>query len=204
VKKTIPFVTLAFAVIIGLSGCAAEDQDIAQKTAQPTPSLTQSVKPTTSPTPVESPSQEASVPITIDCATLLSDAVLKKSYPGYSLNASYSPASGSYGAQAQAQSGLACQWKDPVTSSTITVSASHLGPQALAAVSSSLSGNKTSEFSGETGSTGSFDVVNGEGIAQLVTSKFYITAISPEFYSSADAIGIMSLILAALEWDANN
>lgn len=195
--------SIALGATLVLSGCAPEISPTASSPiSSKTPKATSVSTPTVSPsaTLTDAPSTA----ITAGCSTLLSDEILEKTYPGYELNKAFSPAASSSGEKAISEKGVACQWISLNTGSTITISAAHLSPAALSKISSALPGASTSEFSTEAGFTGSFQTQNGVGMAQLVTNKFWITVDSEEFYTAADAAPIMSMLVAALEWDSQN
>ncbi|MEG0027747.1 MAG: hypothetical protein RR853_02130 [Aurantimicrobium sp.] len=190
-------------LLVGLTACAEESTQSSTPTTSKSASASAHSITSSTPSPTPTKTSEASTQISASCSTLLSDEVLDKTYPGYESKNGYTPAPGSAGEAALKEKGVACQWTNPNTGLTLTISAAHLGPQALSTISASLPGTPTTEYSASSNSKGSFQVVNGAGSAQLVTDKFWITADSGEFYSSADAVSIMSMLLAALEWDAN-
>lgn len=195
--------TASVGLLIGLSACAAESTQL--PTNKPTKTASSSATPSaaarTSPAATTAP--ESAVPITASCTDLLSNEIMEKTYPGFELNKNYSPSEGSVGAIAVKDKGIACQWISSDSGSVLNISAAHLGPQAIAGISNGLTGTATPEYSSGAGSKGTFQIANGSGLAQLVTDKYWITADSAQFYSATDAVPIMSLLLAGLEWHQN-
>lgn len=176
-------------VALGVSGCTSGDDE-----ATPSPSTsdsssespTPSVSPSTSPEPTAGSGGTA---IGVDCLDLVSLDTMYQFDPNFGLDDSYSPASGTPGATAVADSGIACGWVQQTSGETIEISAAQPSADQLVELMAAAGADVTGA---------AFSTSGGKGIAQQFAGPYWVTASSSYFTAAADAQPLVDSAVAAV------
>ncbi len=178
------------ALALLLTGCVP-----AQDT-KPTHSASQPSAPTDSPTATVTPSPTPTagtpaVPVAVACNTLVSLQTMYDFNPNFTLQANFSPASGTPAYTAAADRGTACAWVNGTSGATVVIAVARPGSQDLAAVKAKASAGTpvagygdAAYFSGDR-----FDVFRG---------GYWFVAESSYFGSADDASTLMRSALSAV------
>jgi hypothetical protein len=183
-------VPTALVALVLLAGC--------NPVAEPEPTPTETTTPSASatPTPAPTPTAEASQPITISCDELTPAQVMYDYNPNFALEAGFTPARGSLGAEAVAEKGIACSWLNLTSSQTIEITAAHLPTAALDQRKNDLI---TTSNSVPTYLVEGYFIVEGDvGTAQAFSGPFWITASSVTFFEPGEVAPLIAAAIAAL------
>ncbi len=174
-----------------LAGCVPAETD-PQATTTPTPSST--AEPIATPTPTAT--ADAAVPVTIGCDELITPQALYDYNPNFALQTGFTAAAGSLAAEAVSEQGIACSFINLSSNETFVISVAHLGSGALTDRGNALitSSNPVPTYNVE----GYFAVENRVGIAQAISSPYWITASSTIFLEPGDVAPLMAAVLSSL------
>ena len=187
------------AALILLSACVpsptsrARPSESASAGASVGPSTTPSVRPSTP--AATKPPAELGTAVTVTCGALISAQAVYDFNPNFSLQAKFTPASGTAAAAAVADRGIACSWINQTSSETFTFSVAHPAANSLAAQKkTAASGSAVSGY----GDSAYFHSVAGAGQVDVFSGAYWITATSVYFASAADASSLLKQALKAL------
>ena len=157
----------------------------------PTVSISPSASPTTQPS-----SPATGVPVTIGCEQLVTAQAIYDYNPNFSLQADYSPAAGSLGAQAIEQRGIACSWINQTSGETIEIAVAQLPEPELTALKNNLvmTSNSVPTYDVE----GYFEVDGGVGVAQAFPGPYWLTGSSTTFFEPGDAAPLIAAAVVGL------
>jgi hypothetical protein len=195
----------AIVVTLALAGCGTTDA-AAKPTKKPSHSASASPS-TTAPSGASSGAASASpapsasavagaTPVTVACETLVSAQTIYDFNPNFTPKTPFSPASGSAGAQAVANKGVACGWINGTNSDSIVVSAAKPVAATLASLKSSAAAGTPASGLGD---AAYFSTSAGVGRVDAFKGGYWVTASSDYFASATDAQAIVTSALAALK-----
>tara|TARA_B100000749_G_scaffold84787_2_gene64575 strand:+ start:401 stop:1006 length:606 start_codon:yes stop_codon:yes gene_type:complete len=184
--------TVAGGLLLLLSACAVAPAPLpgASESGAPTPTVSASASPDASPTP----EVEASIPLELGCADLISADTMFAFNPNFAALAEWTPEAGTPAAAALAADGVACRWVRESGGASVDLAASRLGDAALAAAIDAATGSPVdfgdeAYFSSDANERGTLVVFSGS--ARLVLSSVY-------FGEAGDATVLVESALAAL------
>ena len=191
------------AALVLLSACvpsptsSAVPSESASAGASVDPSTTPSGTPTatpSAPSATKTPSEPGTA-VTVTCGTLISAQAVYDFNPNFSLQAKFTPASGTSAAAAVADRGIACSWINQTSSETFTFSVAHPAASSLAALKkTAASGTAVAGY----GDSAYFHSVDGAGQVDVFSGAYWMTATSVYFASAADASSLLKQALKAL------
>lgn len=186
-------VPTAAVILLALAGCGPTDVPTPGAVDTPTPTASDSPSASLSPDPSVPPT---STPVTIACDQLISPQAIYDYNPNFSLQADYTPAAGSLGAQAVDREGIACSWVNQTSGETIEVAVAHLAEDGLTALKNDLvmTSNSVPTYDVE----GYFAVDGGLGVAEAFPDPYWLTATSTGFFEPGDAQPLIAAAIAAL------
>lgn len=185
---------LSLGGVLLLSGCSFLQPTTNPTSSAPTSEVTESSTPTADPIPTST--DAASTPLTIDCATLVSDQVIYDWGSGnWGLDPAFKPPAGSSAAAIVSYGGTACGWVNLTSNEELYVAAAYVTGDQQATIEGSLksSGDAVSTF----GAPGYFGVSGGTGQADAFANGVWISARSTSFLEAGDAQPIMTAAVAA-------
>jgi hypothetical protein len=197
-RAALGLTALSLAAAVSLSGCLpTEPSDPADPGTGPTtaPSATPSgsAAPSDAPSPSATPAEHPT-PVTIPCEAVIGPQTMYDFNPNFGLLANFTPGSGSLGARAVADEGVACRWINQTSGDTIDVSLSRPGPAALASARKrAASGTALSGL----GDAAFFQASGGSGTVQVFAGDYWITATSVYFQAPDDATLLLKDAVAA-------
>jgi hypothetical protein len=177
------------AILIGLlTGC------VPTATAEPSPPpsdapSTPSAEPSDATTPT-------SVPIDVDCDTLVSPDAMYAFNPNFGLLDDWQPEDGSAAADAVALDGVACQWLNQTSGDTIDLSVASLDADALETLKNEAVEQST--MVPTYGEEAYFEVADGVGTAIVFDRSYWLVVSSDYFLEPGDATEIVEAALSAL------
>lgn len=185
-------VPVAALVLLSLSACVPSSPS--DPGAEPTPTPTESATPSSTPTPTPTP--VAGIPVTVSCDQLIPAQAIYDYNPNFSLVGDYEPASGSLGAQAIADKGIACAWINQTSGDRIEASVAHLPDEALTALKNDLvmTSHSVPTYQVE----GYFTVDGANGTAQAFPDPYWVTLSSKVFLEPGDVQPLMAAAVGAL------
>ncbi len=180
-------------VLLALAGCVPVGQGHAGATEMPTGT------PRATPTAAVSPTPTATlvgVPVTITCDQLITAKAMYTYNSNFGRQTAYTPASGSVGAQAVSEKGIACSWINQTSGDTIEVAVAHLQSADSTAMKNDLvmSSKSVPTYQVE----GYFSVKGTTGVAQAFPDPYWLTATSTVFLEPGDAQPLVAAAIAAL------
>jgi hypothetical protein len=188
--SAVPAVAVVAALALLLTACVPESDP------KPSHSASQPSEPSDSPTATVTPSPTPTagtpaVPVSVACNTLVSPQTIYDFNPNFTLQANYSPASGTPANTAAADRGTACAWVNGTSGETVVVAVSRPGSLELASIRSAASaGTPVSGFGDAAYFSGDrFDAFRG---------NYWFVATSTYFGSADDASAIMTSALAGV------
>lgn len=184
----------AAVLLLSLAACVPADEPGPDGTSTAT-APTAPAAPSAAPEP--GPSQPpTAIPVTITCDQLVDAQAMYDFNPNFSLLADYAPASGSLGAQAVEQEGIACGWVNQTSGETIEISVAQLPDAELTTLKNDLvmSSNSVPTYDVE----GYFEVESGVGAAQAFPDPYWLTASSTYFFEPGDAQPLIAAAITAL------
>ncbi|WP_349898522.1 hypothetical protein [Parafrigoribacterium soli] len=183
--------------LLALTGC----KDTAHPTASTAPSRSTSSS-SASATPeatahaTAAPSQAAGTPLGVGCEQLVSLQQMYDFNPNFSLDADYTPKSGSSASAALKYRGIACNWVNQTSGETISFAAAHPAASDLAALKraaasgTAVSGLGDAAWFSKSGETGELQVFRG---------PYWVTATSVFFGTADDAKQLAEDAVAAVK-----
>jgi len=177
-------------ILIGLlAGCAPTSA----AESSPSPS---DVPTTPSAEPSETPSQ-TTVPIDVDCDTLVSPDTIYAYNPNFGRLDDWTPDAGTAAADALDLDGVACRWINQTSSDTIDLSVASLSHDDLEALKNAAIGESTMvpTYSAD---EAYFSVSDGIGTAIVFDRSYWLVATSVAFFEPGDATEIVESALSAL------
>lgn len=188
-------------VAMTLGGCTANP--VAAKVVPSTRAATtqtRSAAPVPSASATVSPlaiSAAKASPVAIGCSALVPDAAIAAFGAQFRTAADYTPPAGSAAAEMLAANGTACEWKDAASSSTLQVAVAHPGASDLLRLKNTLvdQSNSVPTY----GEEAYFQLGGGVGEVDAFHGKYWIVAVSPDFYEPGDASGIISAVGDAID-----
>lgn len=188
-----PFATVPLCVFL-LAGCGFLEPTTTATPSVPagSPSATSAPDPGTTSTPAPEPG----VPIGIDCDALVTAQAMYDFNPNFALQSDFAPTAGSPGAEAVADSGIACSWVNLTSGQTIEISAAQPGPSELEARRSEVaaSSNSVPTYIVE----GFFILADGIGRADAFDGPYWVTMTSELFFEPGDVAPLMAAAVGAL------
>lgn len=199
VVRIVVVAALCGLTVFGLSACKDTASTKPTSSSTPTPTLTSSpsARPTESmstPAPTV-PSATPAAPavkgtaIGVDCNGLLSPQVIYDFNPNFSLQAGFTPKSGTDASKALGYQGLACSWINQTSSVLIIVSVAHPSASDLASLKATASSGTAASG---LGNAAYFKTSAGVGELQVFNGPFWITMSSVVFGTADDARDLAS------------
>jgi hypothetical protein len=138
----------------------------------------------------------------IDCEELVSDVVMNAFAPGFTADASFTPAPGSNAAMIVAINGVACGWTNETTGKHITLALAKPSTQSVSAIEKEIASQSspTDVFGTAPDVTGFFSVMNGvgDGEATLGGGSYWVSVSSSLFSVPQDASALLASVAQAL------
>lgn len=190
-RIVVPLAISALA-LAALSGCVPAPTPTSSGTASATPSGSTSASPTPSPT-----ASTASIPMTVDCNTLITPDDIYAFNPNFALISNWTPKSGSAAATAKSEQGIACRWQNQTSGDTIDVSVAHLDAASIEALKNAAVEKST--MVPTYGDEAYFSVSGGVGTAIVFQGTYWLVASSVEFAEPGDPADLITAALSALK-----
>jgi len=186
---------LAGVVATAVTACAPETEASPEETRTPTAEPSETPEPTASATPAP-----ASIPVTIDCNTLITPQAIYDYNPNFGLSESYKPAAGTEAADILGADGLACAWINQTSGEVVEVAVANLPAEQLTQLKNDFvtTSNSVPTYGDPTKIEGYFEVVGGIGQAQAFAGPYWISAASASFFEPGDAQPVVAAAIAGL------
>jgi hypothetical protein len=135
--------------------------------------------------------------VTISCSDLVPDSTITAFGTEFAAVDGYTPKAGSPTAEIADANGTACEWMDPSTGSTLAVAVAHPGATDLLNLKNTLVdiSNSVPTY----GEEAYFQLASGTGEVDAFHGKYWIVAISPDFYEPGDASAVISAVDDAID-----
>lgn len=190
--KALLVVAVAAALALSLAGCL-ENTPISKPTA--TNSQTPSASPT--PTPSPTPTESSDPPVTQSCAQIFTAQQVYNYNPNVVANTTYTPASGSFAAQAASENGQTCGWINETSNVQLDIAVSEPNATELAAAKASASANGgLTTF--DASAMQNFQTQNGSGVMQVFIGSYWVIISSADFTTASDAQPVAQTVLTNL------
>jgi hypothetical protein len=138
----------------------------------------------------------------IDCEELVPDVVMNAFAPGFTADASFTPAPGSHAALIVAINGVACGWTNETTGKHITLALAKPSRSSVGAIEKELASQSspTNVFGTPPDVTGFFSISNGvgDGEATLGGGSYWVSVSSSLFSVPQDASALLASVAQAL------
>jgi hypothetical protein len=199
-KNFIGVWVLAFSVLF-LTACSAQPEAIGKSSGTTAPSVSVSGE-APGPTPLAISPTLKSSPVSFSCEQLIPLQALYDFNPNYALDSSRSPRDGSPEKQIQDLRGLVCIFVNLSTGDEIQIAVAQLDPSGIKEVTAKLEKTDppTTSFTQSAEAKSFFSVTQGIGVAQVVTSKYWIVCSSTSLTTAED---LAPLVDAAIVNSAN-
>jgi hypothetical protein len=193
-RAALPVAVVALAFV--LAGCTPSPAPSGHGTATRYP-----VPPAKDPTTTAVPTPTASAtgtPVGRTCEQLLSAQAMYEYNPNFVPLTSFTPASGTAGAQAKQYKGVACRWQNETSNDVIDLSVADLDPATIESLKNQAVSKSTMVPTYQGAEEGYFSVGSGSGTAIAFVGSSWIVMTSQQFAEPGDAEMLMDPVIAAL------
>jgi len=186
-----PVLVIVPLCVLLIAGCVPTGELVPSPTTSPSAPVVASPTPETS-----TPAPEPGVPIVIDCEQLVPAQVMYDFNSNFALEAQFTPAEGTPGADAVAELGIACSWVNLTSGQTIEIAAAQPAPSRLEArrIEVAAFSNTVPTYEVE----GYFIFEDGLGRADAFDGPFWISMTSDAFLEPGEVTPLMAAAVAAL------